>query len=142
MKVTVSVSKKALIVIGVLCMLGIGIFLGFFAVELHKTKDYIKVPGVIVSIDRQIQYGKKNDQNAMIVKYVNCNYKVNDEIYKYRFRTFFSFGKKNGSTITIYCDQFHPENVRNNFLIESSLCGIVFLILFMIFLGVLIRHAS
>lgn len=123
MKVTVNVSKKALFMIGICCVLGISILTAISVKEFIRTKDYVKVQSLIVSVEKKMEYGKRHGEKTSINKIITEEYEINGKKYTCRYRTFWTLGKKAGSSHVIYCDRFHPEDVRNTFLLECCVLG-------------------
>ena len=142
MRATVNVSKKALICLAACCILGITLLTAILFSELYRTGNYYKTDGVVVSVEKTIDYGSRNNGSPSPKKYIELKYSVNGKEYYHKYRTFLTVGKKTGSKIKICYDPIYPEKVRNSFLIECCFFGGSILLIFFLALIVLIRSCE
>lgn len=141
MRVTVNVSKKTLLIVGLCCVIGILILTVIPILEIQKTKNYTKVQAVITSSETHLDYGTTNDASkTSIIKMITCRYQVDEKEYKHEFRTFSRLGKKAGSSCTIYYNPEHPEKVRDKFLTECCIFGIGICAVFLLFVRLAVRQ--
>ena len=128
---TVSVDKKTLKIIFSICVLAVAICIAVCVSEIRATADYSKADGTLVSIDRSIDLGLQNNSKTDIIRYKVCQY-----------RTYVLFQPKIGSHKTIYYSSLNPNQVRDEFKIQTAKAGAVFFAFFGIMMLVFMKKAG
>ena len=137
---TVSVDKKTLKIIFSICVLAICI--ADCVSEIRATADYSKADGTLVSIDRSIDLGLQNNSKTDIIRYKVYQYQVNQQEYTCQYRTYVLFQPKIGSHKTIYYSSLNPNQVRDEFKIQTAKAGAVFFAFFGIMMLVFMKKAG
>ena len=127
---TVSVDKKTLKIIFSICVLAVAICIAVCVSEIRATADYSKADGTLVSIDRSIDLGLQNNSKTDIIRYKVYQYQVNQQEYTCQYRTYVLFQPKIGSHKTIYYSSSNPNQVRDEFKIQTAKAGVVFFAFF------------
>ena len=78
---TVSVDKKTLKIIFLICVLAVAICIADCVSKIRATADYSKADGTLVSIDRSIDLGLQNNSKTDIIRYKVYQYQVNQQEY-------------------------------------------------------------
>lgn len=103
-----------------------------------KTRSYIKVEATVLSMKTNVDYGFENDSKSSLIKSVNCCYEYNNEIYESSYRTFFK-NYSSGEIILIYLNPKKPAEIKDPFITEVCVLGIVFLTCFITLLSIIQR---
>ena len=127
---TVSVDKKTLKIIFSICVLAVAICIADCVSEIRATADYSKADGTLVSIDRSIDWGTES------------NTQVNQQEYTCQYRTYILFQPKIGSHKTIYYSSSNPNQVRDEFKIQTAKAGAVFFAFFGIMMLVFMKKVG
>lgn len=139
---TVSVDKKTLKIIFSICVLAVAICIAVCVSEIRATVDYSKADGTLVSIDRSIDLGLQNNSKTDIIRYKVYQYQVNQQEYTCQYRTYVLFQPKIGSHKTIYYSSSNPNQVRDEFKIQTAKAGVVFFAFFGIMMLVFMKKAG
>lgn len=139
---TVSVDKKTLKIIFSICVLAVAICIADCVSEIRATADYSKADGTLVSIDRSIDLGLQNNSKTDIIRYKVYQYQVNQQKYTCQYRTYVLFQPKIGSHKTIYYSSLNPNQVRDEFKIQTAKAGAVFFAFFGIMMLVFMKKAG
>lgn len=114
------------------CIFAVIVILSALGYEFYRTKDFICVDANISEIRRKVETNSKNDAHSSVVWYIKCEYEFEGVTYQTQYRTLFVVGKHSGNSLKLYCSPSSPNIVRNHFLIEVCICGLILLILFTI----------
>lgn len=139
---TVSVNKKTLKIIFLICILAVAICIVSIGSEILATADYSKAVGTLVSIDRSIDLGVNNNSKTDIIRYKVYQYQVDNQEYTCQYRTYILFQSKIGSHKTIYYSSSNPGQVRDEFKIQTAKAGAVFFAFFGIMMLVFMKKAG
>lgn len=139
---TVSVDKKTLKIIFSICVLAVAICIAVCVSEIRATADYSKADGTLVSIDRSIDLGLQNNSKTDIIRYKVYQYQVNQQEYTCQYRTYVLFQPKIGSHKTIHYSSSNPNQVRDEFKIQTAKAGVVFFAFFGIMMLILMKKAG
>ena len=131
MKAYIYVSKKKFLLIKLVVLLFVLYFAGDIFKEYYRTKDYIRVNATI--IDRW-EWG--TGKSGSTRKELEVEYIVDGKTYNTKFNTNSFSGKKVGKDITIYCNPYDPEDIRDEFGIETSKKLIIFPLVCFILLNI------
>lgn len=132
MKIRADVPVQVYHIIRGCCILGVLAILLSLGIEWHRARGYVKVDAVISDIIKELDYGTSNDSRTSIVRYIRCTYEVGQNTYHIQYRTFFTFGKHVGDHVTLYCNPASPQSVLDHFRVEVCICGLVFLLVFIL----------
>ena len=138
---TVSVDKKTLKIIFSICVLAVAICIAVCVSEIRATADYSKADGTLVSIDRSIDLGLQNNSKTDIIRYKVYQYQVNQQEYTSQYRTYVLFQPKIGSHKSINYSSSNPNQVRDEFKIQTAKAGVVFFAFFGIKMLVIMKKA-
>ena len=139
---TVSVDKKTLKIIFSICVLAVAICIADCVSEIRATADYSKADGTLVSIDRSIDWGTESNTQVSIIRNKVYQYQVNQQEYTCQYRTYILFQPKIGSHKTIYYSSSNPNQVRDEFKIQTAKAGAVFFAFFGIMMLVFMKKAG
>ena len=117
---TVSVDKKTLKIIFSICVLAGAICIADCVSEIRATADYSEADGTLVSIDRSIDWGTESNTQVSIIRNKVYQYQVNQQEYTCQYRTYILFQPKIGSHKTIYYSSSNPNQVRDEFKIQTA----------------------
>ncbi len=140
MYVNSAVTSKTLKVIRLFVFCGFILLLASLIIEFIHTKDYYQVNGVITKTTKEVNSGIENHSKSDIVRYMHISYKVNDAVYEYKHRTFFIIGKNVGDFKRVFYSPNSPEKVRDGFLIECTIIGMILLGIFFTAMSAMIAH--
>lgn len=127
MRVQATASPQSIHIVKVLCLIGIVVLLSIIVFTLIHTRKYVCVDANITEITKAINYGTENDSLSTKTTYIKFTYNVNGVEYRNQFRTFFVIGKSTGDNIKIWYNPQKPEVIRDRFLTEVCVEGILFL---------------
>jgi len=96
-----------------ICTLVISILIFIYFYEIYKTKDYIKTDAIITN----------NIEESSNYRYVEVKYGN----YTNRYRVYSFFMKEVGSSTTIYYSKDNPVLIRNKFLLNSIIVGVIYM---------------
>lgn len=138
----VSVDKKTLKLILVICILAVSVCAVTGINELIKTADYMQADGILLSIDRYVDTGLNNYSGTQVIRYKKYSYIVNDKEYICQYRTYLLFKSKIGSYKKIYYLSSDPRKVRDEFKIKTSIAGGIFFTFFGVMMLLFIRKSN
>lgn len=138
----VSVNKKTLKLILVICILAVSVCAVTGINELIKTADYMQADGILLSIDRYDDTGLNNYSGTQVIRYKKYSYIVNDKEYICQYRTYLLFKSKIGSHKKIYYLSSDPRKVRDEFKIKTSIAGGIFFAFFGVMMLLFIRKSN
>lgn len=138
----VSVNKKTLKLILVICILAVSVCAVTGINELIKTADYMQADGILLSIDRYVDTGLNNYSGTQVIRYKKYSYIVNDKEYICQYRTYLLFKSKIGSHKKIYYLSSDPRKVRDEFKIKTSIAGGIFFAFFGVMMMLFIRKSN
>ena len=129
----VSVDKKTLKLILVICILAVSVCAVTGINELIKTADYMQADGILLSIDRYVDTGLNNYSGTQVIRYKK---------YICQYRTYLLFKSKIGSHKKIYYLSSDPRKVRDEFKIKTSIAGGIFFTFFGVMMLLFIRKSN
>ena len=139
---TVSVDKKTLKVIFVLCVLAVVVCVAVGGYEVVSTLDYSKAEGTLIAVDRSVDTGLTNNSKSTILRYKKYSYVVDNQEYTCQYRTYILFASGIGSSKTIHYLSDNPNVVRDEFKIEIAVAGAVFFAFFGVVMLLFMRKAD
>lgn len=122
-------SSSVLNIIRIIILLAIVFLLFVLIFNVVKTRTFIKIKATVISMKTDIDYDVDNDSKVSLIKSVNCYYEYDGEKYESSYRTFFK-NYSPGETISIYLNPKNPSEIKNPFITEVGVLGIVFLTCF------------
>ena len=129
----------ALNIIRIIILLSIVFLIFVLIVNIAKTRNYIKIEATVFSMKTDVDYGLENGSKSSLIKSVNCYYEYDGDKYESSYRTFLK-NYSSGETISLYLNPKNPSEIRNPFITEVCIGGIVFLTCFIVLLWISQRN--
>lgn len=128
-------NSSTLNIIRIIILLAIAFLLFVLIFNIAKTRPFIKIEATVFSMKTDIDYGLENDSKSSLIKSVNCYYEYDGEKHESSYRTFFK-NYSPGETISVYLNPKNPSEIKNPFITEVCVLGIVFLTCFVTLLWI------
>lgn len=128
-------NSSTLNIIRIIILIAIAFLLFVLIFNVVKTRSFIKIEATAFSMKTDVDYGLENDSKSSLIKSVNFYYEYDGEKYESSYRTFFKH-YSSGETISVYLNPKNPSEIKNPFIAEVCVLGIVFLICFIALLWI------
>lgn len=141
-KISVSVSKRTLKTIGTCCMIAILVLVSCMGGELYHTRDYLYTDGVVTSVKKMTSYGVNGSGSTTGYRVVCYSYQANGQQFEKERRTILPVIYRFKKSMPVFYDPIQPERIRDLFIVEISMTGILFLGIFLCFILAAHRQAE
>lgn len=131
----VSVNKNTLKIILAISLSFVLLSILSIYAECQRVKDFKTTNGILISIDRSIDYGTSSGDNGHteVIHTVNYKYYVDETEYKYSYRIFKPMKRFVKDNKTIIYNPDNPNDVRDEFKISTDIAGIIIGFIFTLF---------
>lgn len=136
MKVKVTAPEKTLKIMLVVTLLLFLFFAGLPLYEYINTTTYQPVKATIDGVEKETTYTNYSSSGRSFgaTDFIRYHFELDGNTYAGKSGTLLPLLYKNRKTVTIYHSVTDPNVIRDRYLIEIGVCGMIFVCVFMTFI--------